>query len=663
MVLPLRQFGPVVALLLAVPAYASDGGIDPQDAGIDVAVDGQATIDDRGADAATMDDASPSAPDTGPSLPPSTASPASDVVVTAGRPISRDRTQDATFIQGERVRTCARSTLFEALAQETAGVYVPGRGIGLHGVANGATGGIKMRGLGGSPNTQILVVEDGVPDYQGIFGHPIPDAYVPALIGDALLVKGGDSTLFGSNAMGGVVVLRSRWPERNGYDVEMDAGYGSYATLRESVSLLGRAGAWDVTGAFTGMSTQGHRDGAGGSDMVGATAVRYRLSPGLRLVVRNKVAHVQGGDPGPVSTPTVDHWFDVWRDTASMQLVYTRRRLRLTLSPYLNVGVHRLYDGFYSHDYLGGATGELDLRLHRAATVLLGLAADGVDGQVENRVTGERPDVRGFTSVAVYGQASLRPLPGLSVVLGTRGLLSSAYGFVPLYKAGLRWDAGHGFFVRSRVARNFRQPTIRELYLPYPVANPELKPEYAINADVGVGYLSTHLEIQWAVYRTQARDLIKYFGAWPAAEVVNIDRIVIAGVEGRVAVRRLGPISAVLSGVWQDVGRYTRQNPDAKVDFMLEIAEDFGPHFLTANLSGEWVHGLFMADYERQPLSSVFVMDLALRYRYTRDAGDESSYRIEPYIFLRNFLDRRYAYVAGYTMPGLNLCVGLKVGI
>jgi hypothetical protein len=36
---------------------------------------------------------------------------------------------------------------------------------------------------------------------------------------------------------------------------------------------------------------------------------------------------------------------------------------------------------------------------------------------------------------------------------------------------------------------------------------------------------------------------------------------------------------------------------------------------------------------------------------------------LEPYVFLRNFLDRRYAYVAGYPMPGFNVLVGLKVGI
>jgi outer membrane cobalamin receptor len=654
----------LASAILCLPSRTQAQALDasPPDGGAGDWRDAAETEDSAAADVVSTGAGPGDAPPAYQAAPPE-PSPASDVVVTAGRPLAKDRTQDATLIPGERVRASSRTNLFDVLAQEAADVYVPGHGIGLHGVANGATGGIRVRGLGGSPNTQVLVVEDGVPDYQGIFGHPIPDAYVPHLIEDVLVVKGGDSTLYGTNAMGGVVVMRSRWREEDGYEVQDDTGYGSYATLRESVSALGRQGAWDGAAAFTGMKTDGHRAGAGGSDMVGSAALRYRLAPGLRLGLRNKVVHVQGNDPGPVTNPTLDHWFDVWRDSASLQMVYTRRRLRLSLSPYLNAGVHRLYDGFYSHDYVAGAIGEVELRPHRMAAVLVGMAGEGVGGSVENRITGERPDVRGLADTSVYGQAILRPVPALNVVLGARGLASSRYGFVPLYKAGARWDLGRGIYVHGRVTRNFRQPTMRELFLPYPVANPDLKPEYSVNADAGIGFLSDHVEIAGTGYRTEAKDLIKYFGVWPAAEVVNIDHIVIFGVEARVALRRLGPLAAVVSADWQDVGRYTRQNPDAKLNFSVEAAQEFGPHFLAASLTGDWVHGLYMADYDRQAIPNVFFMDLAVRYRRARFVGGRPVVTLEPYLFLRNFLDRQYAYVAGYTMPGFNVMAGLRIGI
>jgi outer membrane cobalamin receptor len=245
-------------------------------------------------------------------------------------------------------------------------------------------------------------------------------------------------------------------------------------------------------------------------------------------------------------------------------------------------------------------------------------------------------------------------------VLGARELYSSRYGSVPLYKAGARVDLGRGFSLHSRVSRNFRQPTMSELYLPYPVANPDLKPEYALNSDLGATFVSEHLEISGTGYRTEARNLIKYFGQWPAAEVINIDHIVIWGVEGRMAAKGLGPLSVMVAGDRQTVGRYTKQNPDGKVDFMLGAVRNIGAHSLASTLTGEWVHGLYMADYGRQPMADVFVMDLALRDRYT---SVERRLTVEPYLLLRNFLDRRYAYVQNYPMPGFNVLAGLKVGI
>ena len=254
----------------------------------------------------------------------------------------------------------------------------------------------------------------------------------------------------------------------------------------------------------------------------------------------------------------------------------------------------------------------------------------------------------------------MRPVDRLTVVLGARELYSTAYGFVFLYKGGAQLDVWRNLSLHTRVARNFRQPTIRELYLPYPTANPDLKPEYSLNWDVGVDWIDARFEASCSAFRTEARDLIKYFGVWPAAEVVNIDHLVIWGVEGRVGVKRLGPVSAFVAAAWQDVGRYTRQNPDLKLDFTVEAGHDFGPHFVGAALTGEWVHGLYMADYGRQPIGDAFVMDLALRYRYTSRVR---RLVLEPYLFLRNFLDRRYAYVADYPMPGFNVLLGLKLGL
>jgi outer membrane cobalamin receptor len=562
-------------------------------------------------------------------------------------------------IDGQALRDSPRGDVLAAISQRTAGVYVSSRGV-LHGVSSGSTGSIHVRGLGGSPNSQVLVVEDGVPDYQGIFGHPIPDAYIPALIDEALVVLGGDSVLYGTNALGGAIVIRSRWRELDGYELQNDAAYGSFSTLSETASALGRFEKWDVAAAFHALTTDGHRDGAGGNEAIGITAARYRFDEDLSLTLRNKVVHLEGGDPGPATHPYTFHWYDVWRDNASLRLGYDRGGARVSFTPYLNVGAHELYDGFESTDWVGGGIADIELALEKIAILAFGLAVESAGGEIENRISGERPDVRGVADAAFYDQITIKPVERLSLVLGSRELYSTTYGFVFLYKGGARVELPAGLYAESRVSKNFREPTIRELYLPYPVANPDLEPESSLTWDASAGHDSKHLGVELTVYRTEADDMIKYFGVWPSAEVVNIDHIVIWGVEGELRVSEIGPLGFLVSGDFQRVGRYTRQNPNAKLDFQIDLGRDFGPHFAGAQLTGEWVHGLFMADYSRQPMEDAFSMDLSLRYRYT---ASRDGFTVEPYVFLKNLLDRRYAYVADYPMPGFNLMAGLKIGI
>ena len=582
-----------------------------------------------------------------------------EVVVTGARPLTRDTTADTTRVSGRTLQESPRGSTLDALSQESADLYVSAGGV-LHGVSDGSTGGVHMRGLGGSPNSQVLVVEDGIPDFQGIFGHPIPDAYAPALIDQALVIKGGDSVLYGTNALGGVIALSSRWRTSNGYELINDVGYGSYATLKESATWLSHWSKTDLSASLQTLSSDGHRPGAGGNLAVGLVGVRYHFTPTVSLTIRDKYTHLHGANPGPASHPYLDHWYNVSRHNALLQFAWTPRGSRLTLSEFANVGEHRLYDGFLSTDHTTGTLLDFETRLHESTILILGAASNQVGGRVEDRIAGTEPPVSPICDVAAYNQLTVKPQAPLTLTAGTRELYSSKYGSVLLYKAGARLELLSGLSAHARITRNFRQPTLRELYLPFPTANPNLRPETSVNSDAGIGYVSKYLNAEATVFRTAATDLIRYYGVWPSAEVVNIDHIVINGVQGQLMLKHLGPVTLRISANKQDVGRYTRQNPNAKVNTTLEWNQDFDLSSLTAALSSEWVHGLYMADYHRQPMDDVFFIDATLRYRHFIP---ERQLTLEPYLYLRNLLDHRYAYVADYPMPGFNAFAGLKIEI
>ena len=68
-------------------------------------------------------------------------------------------------------------SILPAVMQQVPGLFVTSRAVMGYGVSGGGSGAINIRGIGGTPNTDVLVLIDGHPQYQGIFGHPISDSY------------------------------------------------------------------------------------------------------------------------------------------------------------------------------------------------------------------------------------------------------------------------------------------------------------------------------------------------------------------------------------------------------------------------------------------------------------------------------------------------------
>jgi len=582
------------------------------------------------------------------------------ITVQSVRLNGRDAAIRPTVIEGKEIRESSRSTPLEVLSQKSGSVYITSKGTGLHGVASGASGGIYIRGLGGSPNSQILVVEDGIPDYQGFFGHPIPDAFSPSLIDRVMIVKGGDGVLYGTNAMGGVIIIENRWPDIKGCQLENDAAFGSFNTFRDRTTLAFKGEKVDLISAFSALNTDGYRDGTEGNSIAGQLGVRFRLPKRSTISIRNKTIRLQGSDPGPTINPTPDHRFEVLRNTSNAKFEYSGQSMNFSIATWLNAGEHRLYDGFLSRDYTAGALAEYSVSLiNQMLNIIAGSAGEYVDGTVSNVIDNSRSPIEELSNVGLYSQITLSPGWGFTAVAGGIVHYHNDYGVVPLYKACLNWKISEWITLHTRISKNFRQPTIRELYLPFPVANPDLRPENAVNMDAGTELKIGPLQLCGSLFKTSAKDMIRYFGQWPGAEVVNIDRLDIWGVEGEASIDSIGPFALFLTASWQDVGRYTKQNPSAKINGTVSFLSVRKRGTLDCSLNGEWINGLYMNNYKRDPLDDIFFIDGSLRYRMTI----RGNIQVEPYCIIRNILNSRYEYIKYYRMPGINFLTGITIRI
>lgn len=150
-----------------------------------------------------------------------------EVVVTGTRNATdvRHLSQTVSVVNREKIEQTMRPSLLPVLTENVPGLFTTSRGVMGYGVSGGAAGGISLRGLSGG-SARLMVLIDGHPQYAGIFGHPIADAYQSLLADKVEVLRGPASVLYGSNAMGGVINIVTRRMHEDGIKTSLHTGYG-----------------------------------------------------------------------------------------------------------------------------------------------------------------------------------------------------------------------------------------------------------------------------------------------------------------------------------------------------------------------------------------------------------------------------------------------------
>ena len=115
-----------------------------------------------------------------------------EVVVTGTMPKVnlRNVPMSITVISEERIAERMQPSLLPLLTEEVPGLFISQRGVMGYGVANGAAGGMSIRGIGGAPTAGVLVLIDGHPQYMGLMGHPLADSYQSMMTERVEVVRG-----------------------------------------------------------------------------------------------------------------------------------------------------------------------------------------------------------------------------------------------------------------------------------------------------------------------------------------------------------------------------------------------------------------------------------------------------------------------------------------
>ena len=428
-----------------------------------------------------------------------------EVVVTGTRNATdvRHLPMTVTVIGRDQLTAEHQTSVLPTVMREVPGLFVTSRSMMGYGVSTGAAGGINLRGISGGAG-QLMVLIDGHPQYQGIYGHPISDSYQTLMAERVEVLRGPASVLYGSNAMGGVLNIVTRRPVgRNTVATQVNVGAGSYGTVQTEASNQVRSGKFSSTVAAQYNRTDNHRPRMGFEQYGGYLKLGYDLNDHWNAYVDANITRFNASYPGAESSPLYDADQWITRGVVSAAVENHYGRTSGAVSVYSNFGRHKIDDGtadptkptaryFRSKDALTGVSWYQSAQLFEGNRLTVGADYMHIYGNAyyTSKETGETLDTPNKQSGKSYrneiaGYVDFRQdlLQWLTVDLGARLDHHSITGteFVP--QAGVVVRPIETGEIKAMASKGFRNPTMREMYL-YPPSNTDLEPERLWNYEL-----------------------------------------------------------------------------------------------------------------------------------------------------------------------------------
>ena len=592
----------------------------------------------------------------------------SEVVVTGSRNVTdiRHLPQTVTVVDHLKLTENQRTNVLPTLMEQVPGLMVTSRGMMGYGVSTGGSGGMMLRGISSGAG-QVMVLIDGHPQYNGIFGHPIADAYPTMMTERVEVLRGPASMLYGSNAMGGVVNIVTRTSEADGSHGYVNLGAGSWGSLQGEAGYSLRHGKWRATASGQYVRSDNHRPNMGFEQYGGFAKVNYDITPHWNVFADASITHFNASYPGTTSAPMLDA--DQWITRGAIA-IGIENHYRLTsgrLSIYDNFGRHKIDDGY------DALTGSPQTRLFRSSDALLGIS------WYQSAVlwSGARLTV-GFDYQNIYGHAYYTDRQNGNV-LETPNKQSGEErnhelaGYVDLRQdlftwltaeAGVRYDhhtitGGEwipqaGIVVRPlrsgelklMASKGFRNPTMREMYL-YPPSNTDLKPERMWSYELSWKHRIASGRLQYGInlFCIDADNIIQTVNR----QNVNTGELNNKGIEFELQYRINSHWTLNTNHSWLDMRQPVLSAPKYKSH--AGVTMSYGRW--RANVGLTEVCGLYTAIGDNEHTEAFTLLNTTVSYALC--------HHVTLWLKGDNLLAQRYEYIAGMPMPKATFMAGLNL--
>ena len=597
-----------------------------------------------------------------------------EVVVTGTRnPVDvRHLPMTVTVIDRETLTKEHQTNILPTAMQQVPGLFVTSRGMMGYGASTGAAGGINLRGISGGAG-QMLVLIDGHPQYQGIFGHPLSDSYQTLMADRVEVLRGPASVIYGSNAMGGVIniVTRPLFFEHGSY-THASLGAGSYGTVQAEASNEAALGRFTTTVAGQYNRSDNHRPNMGFEQYGGMLKVSYDIDTRWKASVGGNVTHWNASNPGSESQLKLENDQYITRGEVSATLSNRYSRTNGALSVYSNFGRHKINDGY------NAVGGKPQTDLFRSKDAVSGVSLY----QSAQLFAGNRTTV-GFDYQHIYGRAYYTNRETGEVVTTPQRLMQSSHshadefaGYVDFRQdllswltvdAGLRYDhhsvAGSEWVpqagvvvrptatgeIKAMASKGFRHATPKEMYL-YKSANDELEPERLWNYELSWRQrMDDGFVYGLNAYYIKGDNMIQTVTVGGTPKNINTGEIENWGVEAEAKY----PLVQYVNLAWNVSYLHMKNKVIAAPEGATYLGIDFHKDKWSATLGLQAIKNLYTEVGDNETKENFTLLNASVNYAVTKNVG----------LWARgeNLLAKKYEINAGYPMPRATFMGGVSV--
>lgn len=595
-----------------------------------------------------------------------------EVVVTGTRSETdvRHLPMTVSVVGRPQLEASQQTSVLPVLNSQVPGFFSTSRGVMGYGVATGASGQMSLRGIGGPaqaglPTTGLLVLIDGHPQYMGLMGHPIADAYQTMMAERVEVLRGPASVLYGSNAMGGVINIVTRKMQEDGIRTNINIGAGSYGSVQTEATNRIRKGRFSSTVTASYNRTDGHRADMAFEQYGGYAKLGYDFTDNWKVWGDVNVTRFNATNPGSVMKPYIDNDQRITRGMTSFALENHYEKTSGALSFFYNWGDHWINDGyqpggeplqyrFNSNDQMLGVSWYQSVQLFQGNRLTVGADYFHFGGEAWNQFfDGHRETSADKSLNEVAGYVDFRQdiAAWLTLDAGARVDYHSQTGTEFIPQVGLAFHLPENAEIKAMASKGFRNPTIREMYM-FPPQNPDLKPEKLWNYELSFSQrlMDNRLSYGLNVFYINGENLIIRLPNPNGSGMLNQNSGEIEnwGAEANVGYQ-FHPVWSVMANYsWLHMENPVLASPEHK----LYGGVNFRKGRWSASTGIQYVKGLY-TDLDAATKENFVLWDMQGSFKAT----DYLSF----YVRGENLLAQRYEINAGYPMPKATFMGGVNI--